>query len=98
MVYLTSSDSNDLARDIYHTVLVHEEITASYIPSSEEDKIIHDLLGVISNQQIESTHLTDSEWESVFWDEIFTRPDITTEYLKEVFAHNESTNQFIFDS
>uniref|UniRef100_A0A914E2S5 Uncharacterized protein n=1 Tax=Acrobeloides nanus TaxID=290746 RepID=A0A914E2S5_9BILA len=97
IVYLTSTDQNKLARNITHSILAEEKITSDYISSSEEENIINEMLGVISKQKIQSAELIGDEWNSVFWDDIFTRPDIITEYANEIFTHDENTSHFKFD-
>uniref|UniRef100_A0A914CMV2 Uncharacterized protein n=1 Tax=Acrobeloides nanus TaxID=290746 RepID=A0A914CMV2_9BILA len=97
-IYLTSTDCNKLAKNIYQQVAVDDVMTSGYIPSEQENHIIQELLGIISEQQVESTRLSELEWNSVFWDDIFTRPDIQTEYLNEVFTYNQSCNCFNFHS
>lgn len=52
IVYLTSTDSNNLAKDIYHNIAVVDIMTSGYIPSEQEDRIIQELLGVISEQKV----------------------------------------------
>ena len=34
----------------------------------------------------------------MFWDNIFARPDVQTEYFNDVFAHNEETDHFKYHS
>uniref|UniRef100_A0A914C6N3 Uncharacterized protein n=1 Tax=Acrobeloides nanus TaxID=290746 RepID=A0A914C6N3_9BILA len=97
IVYLTSTDKNKLARNITHTILTNDQITSDYIPSGEEENIINEMLGVISDQKVQSTEVLGDEWNSVFWNDIFTRPDIITEYANEIFTHDENTSHFKFD-
>uniref|UniRef100_A0A914E2F4 Uncharacterized protein n=1 Tax=Acrobeloides nanus TaxID=290746 RepID=A0A914E2F4_9BILA len=95
--YLTSTDTNTLAREIYHTVLAQDDSSSTYIPSSDEDKIINELLAVIEQHRVNGLKLSKDEWYSVFWDDIFTRPDIQTEYFTEVLTYDRDKDQFIYD-
>uniref|UniRef100_A0AC34FYK9 Uncharacterized protein n=1 Tax=Panagrolaimus sp. ES5 TaxID=591445 RepID=A0AC34FYK9_9BILA len=98
MVYLTSKDLNHLVRDIMNVVNVEEEVTSTYIPSEEENQIIQELLGIFREQQIPSHELTKEEWNSVFWNDIFSRPDIQTEYFNETLKYDENEQQFHYDA
>lgn len=100
---------NKLSREILQIVLFQETRTAAYVPSDVEDAIIMELVNLIKEQKVKYIFIeifsqkfkvqsdkitTKEEWGSVFWDDIFTRPDIQTDYLNEVLKHNESTNHF----
>lgn len=98
IVYLTSKDVNTLARSIMRVIAVEEEVTSNYIPSKQEHEIIHELLGVVSDQKVQSNEFTKDEWNSVFWDDIFSRPDIQSEYSNEVFKYDETKNQFKYNA
>lgn len=93
-----SKDLNNLARSIMRVVAVEEEVTSNYIPSEQENQIIQELLGVIGEQKIHSKDLTKDEWDSVFWNDIFSRPDIQTEYSNEVLKYDENEKVFKFNA
>uniref|UniRef100_A0A914PP08 C-type lectin domain-containing protein n=1 Tax=Panagrolaimus davidi TaxID=227884 RepID=A0A914PP08_9BILA len=57
-----------------------------------------ELLQVFKDQQIQSKDLTKDEWNSVFWDDIFARPDIQTDYANEVIKFDEKENKFKYDA
>uniref|UniRef100_A0A914QMX6 Uncharacterized protein n=1 Tax=Panagrolaimus davidi TaxID=227884 RepID=A0A914QMX6_9BILA len=98
IVYLQSKDLNRLTRDIYNKVAYEELISADYISSTQEQQIIKELLEVFKDQQIQSKDLTKDEWNSVFWDDIFARPDIQTDYANEVIKYDEKENKFKYDA
>uniref|UniRef100_A0A914YHP0 Uncharacterized protein n=1 Tax=Panagrolaimus superbus TaxID=310955 RepID=A0A914YHP0_9BILA len=79
VVYLQSKDLNRLTRELYNKVAYDEVVSSDYIPSTQEKEVIKDLLEIFKDQQIQSKDLTEDEWDSVFWDDIFSRPDIQTE-------------------
>uniref|UniRef100_A0AC34FEI6 Uncharacterized protein n=1 Tax=Panagrolaimus sp. ES5 TaxID=591445 RepID=A0AC34FEI6_9BILA len=96
-VILNSEDMNKLARDIYRTVEISDRETAGYIKSDEQDQIINHLLSEIKGQEVHSTGLYTNEWDSVFWDDIYARPDIQTEYFNETITYDSSKNHFKYD-
>uniref|UniRef100_A0A914PJX1 Uncharacterized protein n=1 Tax=Panagrolaimus davidi TaxID=227884 RepID=A0A914PJX1_9BILA len=98
IVYLQSKDLNRLTRDIYNKVAYEELISADYISSTQEQQIIKELLEIFKDQQIHSKDLTKDEWNSVFWDDIFARPDIQTDYANEVIKYDEKENKFKYDA
>uniref|UniRef100_A0A914QP75 C-type lectin domain-containing protein n=1 Tax=Panagrolaimus davidi TaxID=227884 RepID=A0A914QP75_9BILA len=92
-----SKDLNRLTRDLYNKAFWDEEVSAAYIPSTQEKEIINELLEIFKNQQIQSKDLTENEWNSVFWDDIFARPDIQTNYANEVLKYDEKERSFKYD-
>uniref|UniRef100_A0AC34FAE8 Uncharacterized protein n=1 Tax=Panagrolaimus sp. ES5 TaxID=591445 RepID=A0AC34FAE8_9BILA len=98
MVYLTSKDLNNLVRDIINVISVEEEVTSTYIPSEEENQIIKELLGIIGEHRIHSRDLTKDEWNSVFWNDIFSRPDVQTEYFNDTVKYDENENRFSYNA
>uniref|UniRef100_A0AC35FI71 Replication protein n=1 Tax=Panagrolaimus sp. PS1159 TaxID=55785 RepID=A0AC35FI71_9BILA len=97
IVYLQSKDLNRLTRNIYNKLEINEQISAAYIPSIQEKEIITELLEILKDQQIQSKDLTTDEWNSVFWDDIFARPDIQTDYANEVLKYDEKERSFKYD-
>uniref|UniRef100_A0AC34FI63 Uncharacterized protein n=1 Tax=Panagrolaimus sp. ES5 TaxID=591445 RepID=A0AC34FI63_9BILA len=97
MVYLKSEDANKLAHEVFNSVSFDEEVSSDYKESKNEDSIIKELLKIFQQDKIQSIKLTDEKWDSVFWDDIFTRPDIQTSYLNNVMKYNENENNFKFD-
>uniref|UniRef100_A0A914Q9M9 Uncharacterized protein n=1 Tax=Panagrolaimus davidi TaxID=227884 RepID=A0A914Q9M9_9BILA len=98
MVYLTSKDMNTLARSILNVVAVEEEVTSNYIASEQEKQIIQELLGIFGEHKYNSNDLTKDEWNSVFWDDIFSRPDIQSEYSNDVLKYDETQNEFKYNA
>uniref|UniRef100_A0A914QZU5 C-type lectin domain-containing protein n=1 Tax=Panagrolaimus davidi TaxID=227884 RepID=A0A914QZU5_9BILA len=98
IVYLQSKDLNRLTRNVYNKFEIDELVSAAYIPSAQEKEIINELLKVFKDQQIQSKDLTKDEWNSVFWDDIFARPDIQTDYANEVFKYDKEEKKFKYDS
>uniref|UniRef100_A0A914Y633 Uncharacterized protein n=1 Tax=Panagrolaimus superbus TaxID=310955 RepID=A0A914Y633_9BILA len=96
-VILNSEDLNKLAKDIYRTVEINDRETAGYIKSDEQNQIIDHLLNEIKGQEVHSTGLYTNEWDSVFWDDIYARPDIQTEYFNETITYDSSKNQFKYN-
>uniref|UniRef100_A0A914QJD8 Uncharacterized protein n=1 Tax=Panagrolaimus davidi TaxID=227884 RepID=A0A914QJD8_9BILA len=97
IVYLQSRDLNQLARELFNKVTFGEEVSADYISTTQEQQIITELLNIFKEQQIRSSDLTKDEWNSVFWDDIFARPDIQTEYANEVLKYDENEKLFKWD-
>uniref|UniRef100_A0A914PC08 Uncharacterized protein n=1 Tax=Panagrolaimus davidi TaxID=227884 RepID=A0A914PC08_9BILA len=98
IVHLKSDDLNKLAHDIYNTLIIHDLSTDGYVfSSSERDQIIKELLDKVMGEQILATELSPKDWESVFWDDIFTRPDLQASHLSDVLTYNSSEQHFIFD-
>uniref|UniRef100_A0A914YP38 C-type lectin domain-containing protein n=1 Tax=Panagrolaimus superbus TaxID=310955 RepID=A0A914YP38_9BILA len=98
IVFLQSKDLNRLTHNIYNKVAFEEEVSADYISSNQEKEIINELFEVLKNQQIQSKDLTKNEWNSVFWEDIYARPDIQADYANEVLKYNENENKFKYDS
>uniref|UniRef100_A0A914PRV0 Uncharacterized protein n=1 Tax=Panagrolaimus davidi TaxID=227884 RepID=A0A914PRV0_9BILA len=97
IVYLQSKDLNQLAREVFNKVVYSDEVSADYISTTQEQQIITELLNIFKEQQIQSSDLTKDEWNSVFWDDIFARPDIQTEYANEVLKYDENEKLFKWD-
>lgn len=87
-----------LSREIYNRAAYNEEVSSDYIASAQESQIIEELLGILKENKIDSSDLAKDEWNSVYWDDIFTRPDIQTEYANEVLKYDETEKHLIFDS
>uniref|UniRef100_A0AC34GUP3 Uncharacterized protein n=1 Tax=Panagrolaimus sp. ES5 TaxID=591445 RepID=A0AC34GUP3_9BILA len=83
-VYLTSQDANKLAHEVYTSASFDEEVSKGYQASEQEDTIIKELLKNFEQDKVQSIGLSKEKWDSVFWDNIFTRPDIQTSFLNEV--------------
>uniref|UniRef100_A0AC34FJ25 Uncharacterized protein n=1 Tax=Panagrolaimus sp. ES5 TaxID=591445 RepID=A0AC34FJ25_9BILA len=97
ILHLRSEDVNDISRDIYHTLTISDEITGDYIEPEKENQIILELFNEIKGQKIESEDLTKDEWNSVFWDDIFARPDIQTEYFNDTLTYDSDMKHFKYD-
>uniref|UniRef100_A0A914E333 Uncharacterized protein n=1 Tax=Acrobeloides nanus TaxID=290746 RepID=A0A914E333_9BILA len=89
---------NKLSRQILKSTTVHEEWSAEYISSQDEETIIKSLLGILEEQQVSASELTKEQWDSVFWQDHFTRPDIQTEFCESVFKYDQSTQHFKYSS
>uniref|UniRef100_A0A914ZEJ5 Uncharacterized protein n=1 Tax=Panagrolaimus superbus TaxID=310955 RepID=A0A914ZEJ5_9BILA len=84
IVYMTSEDANKLAHDVFNSATFDEEVSKGYQASDQEGSIIKELLKNFETDKIQSIKLSKENWDSVFWDNIFTRPDVQTSFLNEV--------------
>uniref|UniRef100_A0AC34G7Q0 LsmAD domain-containing protein n=1 Tax=Panagrolaimus sp. ES5 TaxID=591445 RepID=A0AC34G7Q0_9BILA len=89
--------ANKLAHDVFNSVSFDEEVSADYKASEKEDSIIKELLKIFEQDKIQSNELSKEKWDSVFWDDIFTRPDIQTSFLNQTMLYNDNTKHFKFD-
>uniref|UniRef100_A0A914R5J5 Uncharacterized protein n=1 Tax=Panagrolaimus davidi TaxID=227884 RepID=A0A914R5J5_9BILA len=98
IVYLSSTDINKLAREIYRSASYNEEVTSTYVSSEQGSDIIKELSNIIKDQTVQSNDLTKEEWNSVFWDDIFSRPDVQTEYFNDVLKYVEEESIFKYNA
>uniref|UniRef100_A0A914PLV1 Uncharacterized protein n=1 Tax=Panagrolaimus davidi TaxID=227884 RepID=A0A914PLV1_9BILA len=96
-MFLQSDDVKDLSRDIYNTFTISDEVSGDYVEPEKENQIILELFNEIKGQQILSSDLTKDEWNSVFWDDIYSRPDIQTEYFNETLTYDSDTKHFKYN-
>uniref|UniRef100_A0AC34FA24 Uncharacterized protein n=1 Tax=Panagrolaimus sp. ES5 TaxID=591445 RepID=A0AC34FA24_9BILA len=96
-VYLTSKDINKLAHDIVNQATFQEEVSSDYVPAENEDAVINALLQQFQKDKVQSESLSAEKWGSVFWNDIFTRPDIQTDFLNKVLKIDKSGKSFKYD-
>uniref|UniRef100_A0A914C086 Uncharacterized protein n=1 Tax=Acrobeloides nanus TaxID=290746 RepID=A0A914C086_9BILA len=97
-VYLTSSDMNKFSRDVLKTINIIDTSTADFISTEEENNLIKSLIQDLKDETTLASKLPKGEWDSVFWSDLFTRPDIVTSYLEKTFSYDQGKQQFIYDS
>uniref|UniRef100_A0AC34F7C0 Uncharacterized protein n=1 Tax=Panagrolaimus sp. ES5 TaxID=591445 RepID=A0AC34F7C0_9BILA len=97
IVYLQSDDMNKLAREIYRNTAFHDQQTDNYITSKDENEIIKELLNEIKGENILSSQLKLDEWKSVFWNDIFSKPDLQTTYLNDILTFDADKNHFKYE-
>uniref|UniRef100_A0A914E3G1 Uncharacterized protein n=1 Tax=Acrobeloides nanus TaxID=290746 RepID=A0A914E3G1_9BILA len=97
-VYLTSSDMNKFSRDVLKTINIIDTSTADFISTEEENNLIKSLIQDLKDETTLDSKLPKGEWDSVFWSDLFTRPDIVTSYLANTFSYDQGKQQFIYDS
>uniref|UniRef100_A0A914BZT0 LisH domain-containing protein n=1 Tax=Acrobeloides nanus TaxID=290746 RepID=A0A914BZT0_9BILA len=97
-VYLTSSDMNKFSKDVLRTINIIDTSTSDYIATEEEENLIKNLIQGLQEKMDLSEKLPKDEWESVFWSDLFTRPDIETSYLESAFSYDKGKDRFIYDT
>uniref|UniRef100_A0A914PI01 Uncharacterized protein n=1 Tax=Panagrolaimus davidi TaxID=227884 RepID=A0A914PI01_9BILA len=96
-IYLSSKDVNKLAHDVVNTATIQEEVSSDYVPAENEDEVVNALLQQFKKDKIQSDQLSKEKWDSVFWSDIFTRPDIQTNFLNNVLKYDKKNKEFKFD-
>jgi hypothetical protein len=48
--------------------------------------------------KVSASKLPHNEWDSVFWNDLFSRPDIETSYLENTFTYDQGKDRFIYSS
>uniref|UniRef100_A0A914R5E2 Uncharacterized protein n=1 Tax=Panagrolaimus davidi TaxID=227884 RepID=A0A914R5E2_9BILA len=96
-IFLTSDDTNKLAHEVFNSASFDEEISDDYKSTKQEQTIINELLKTFEEDKVQSTELSKENWDSVFWDDTFTRPDLQTSFLNETMTYDAKENQFNFD-
>uniref|UniRef100_A0A914PEA7 Uncharacterized protein n=1 Tax=Panagrolaimus davidi TaxID=227884 RepID=A0A914PEA7_9BILA len=96
-VFLQSDDLNKLAREIYRNTIFHDQQTDNYISSKDENEIIKELLNEIKGEQVLSSQLSMEDWKSVFWNDIFSRPDLQTNYLNDILVVDADKKHFKYE-
>uniref|UniRef100_A0AC35G9U0 Uncharacterized protein n=1 Tax=Panagrolaimus sp. PS1159 TaxID=55785 RepID=A0AC35G9U0_9BILA len=96
-IFLTSDDTNKLAHEVFNSASFDEEISDDYKSTKQEQTIINELLKTFEEDKVQSIELSKENWDSVFWDDTFTRPDLQTSFLNETMTYDAKENQFNFD-
>uniref|UniRef100_A0A914DM24 Uncharacterized protein n=1 Tax=Acrobeloides nanus TaxID=290746 RepID=A0A914DM24_9BILA len=96
--YLSSNDLNDLSQEVINDVIVSVKQSSDYIPDAEEESIIKQLTSSLTEAKVQAKQLSDNQWDSVFWDDMFSRPDIQTQYFNDVITFNKNTNEFKYNN
>uniref|UniRef100_A0A914E3N2 C-type lectin domain-containing protein n=1 Tax=Acrobeloides nanus TaxID=290746 RepID=A0A914E3N2_9BILA len=89
---------NKLAREIVHSVVATDEVTSKYIGTDEENKLIHAFIASLKEQKVKATELLKDDWSSVYWDNIYARPDVQTEHYQQSFTYDQGKKQFKYDA
>ena len=97
IVYLNSEDMNRLARDVAHNVVASEIVTENYIGTDQEDQLVSKIIDTLKEQKALATKIQKDDWKSVFWNDIFSRPDVQTSHYNQSFTYDQGKKHFIYD-
>uniref|UniRef100_A0A914D215 Uncharacterized protein n=1 Tax=Acrobeloides nanus TaxID=290746 RepID=A0A914D215_9BILA len=97
IVYLNSEDMNKLARDVAHTVYASDEVTANYIGTDQEDQLVNKIIDMLKEQKALANEIQKDEWNSVFWNDIFSRPDVQSDLYNQSFTYDQGKKHFIYN-
>uniref|UniRef100_A0A914Q3Z1 Uncharacterized protein n=1 Tax=Panagrolaimus davidi TaxID=227884 RepID=A0A914Q3Z1_9BILA len=64
---------------------------------TDENEIIKELLNEIKGEKILSSQLELDEWKSVFWNDVFSKPDLQTNYLNEILTYDAKKDSFKYE-
>uniref|UniRef100_A0A914DNF0 Uncharacterized protein n=1 Tax=Acrobeloides nanus TaxID=290746 RepID=A0A914DNF0_9BILA len=48
--------------------------------------------------KVKATELLKDDWSSVYWDNIYARPDVQTEHYQQSYTYDQGKKQFIYDA
>uniref|UniRef100_A0A914R6W2 Uncharacterized protein n=1 Tax=Panagrolaimus davidi TaxID=227884 RepID=A0A914R6W2_9BILA len=96
-IYLTSSDVNKLSHEVVNSAIYQEQVSSDYIPAENEDEAVNALMKLFQKDKLESVNLSKEKWGSVFWSNIFTRPDVQTDFLNSVLKLDKNGKSFKYD-
>uniref|UniRef100_A0A914CU86 Uncharacterized protein n=1 Tax=Acrobeloides nanus TaxID=290746 RepID=A0A914CU86_9BILA len=88
---------NKLARDVAHTVYASDEITANYIGTDKEDQLVSKIMDTLKEQKALANEIQKDEWNSVFWNDIFSRLDVQTSHYNQSFTYDQGKKHFIYN-
>ena len=88
---------NKLARDVAHTVYASDEVTANYIGSDKEDQLVGKIIDTLKEQKALANEIQKDDWNSVFWNDIFSRPDVQTSHYNQSFTYDQGKKHFIYN-
>uniref|UniRef100_A0A914ENW7 Uncharacterized protein n=2 Tax=Acrobeloides nanus TaxID=290746 RepID=A0A914ENW7_9BILA len=97
VVYLTSFDMNTFSKEILSPNQILGVSTINNVTMDEEDRLIDNLIRGLQEEQVAASKLPHDEWDSVFWNDLFSRPDIETSYLENTFT-DQDKDRFIYSS
>ena len=88
---------NKLARDVAHNVVASEEVTGNYIGTDQEDQLVSKIIDMLKEQKVLANEIQKDDWNSVFWNDIFSRPDVQTSHYNQSFTYDQGKKHFIYN-
>ncbi len=92
--YMQSDDANKLMNEVVSNIIAEDVVSGSYV-AQDDQLVVKDLLAKqLSLPTVQSQHMAKHEWDSIFWDPTFARPDKVTNYLNETMTYDQGKDQF----
>ncbi|PAA58973.1 hypothetical protein BOX15_Mlig026829g5 [Macrostomum lignano] len=95
--YMRADDFNNLVQETYSSVRATTIRSTEYVEKYDELNIVRLIESALKQDEVITSTLSQTQWQSVFWDPTFARPDKVVREAAKTFKKEDSTGQLRVD-